>query len=51
MKIRIPIFTREPISGHITFLSKDSRRPAGLRLGAVVDSQDRHHPARVRTVA
>jgi hypothetical protein len=24
MKIRIPIFTREPISGHITFLSKDT---------------------------
>jgi hypothetical protein len=24
MKIRIPIFTREPISSHITFLSKDT---------------------------
>ena len=23
MRIRIPIFTREPISSHITFLSKD----------------------------
>jgi DNA-binding transcriptional LysR family regulator len=25
MKIRIPIFTREPITGPISFLSKDSR--------------------------
>jgi hypothetical protein len=27
MKIRIPIFTREPISSHITFLSKDKYPP------------------------
>jgi hypothetical protein len=26
MKIRIPIFTREPITGPISFLSKDSWR-------------------------